>query len=570
MMKVPKRVTNTGIFQKAGSRRGTALVLALFMITVLTVVGTMVLNTSIVEIKMAQNQKISSQAFYAAEAGLERLLLMHLADFENDTGGNAPWGNDSYPGWAETVTVTDSSGSLTFDPTIRSMDMYVNGSTENLKMITIGGGQTVDTCSFALYKYAVSSNEVYLMSRATGNGGVAAVEYRLGGEDVSPYNNAIFTNIGISGSFQGSVNIAGSVYSRGTLNVGANVHIWNNYDNNGPGGNTWTTNTTINTILDYVGDLDTKVRVKGGDLILGSAATQIGESGDDNAIAGVYVDGSTNLESVGTHYYEEYSNEVPDVPMPTLLDGLYGEFGETFIDACIASEGYTGDISAIATSLYEAWATGTDCFSTSMGAVYDGDIVIDKNTTDGWLVGPDALGNGLYYDAPPGGTGMGEITVQGIVVINGDLTFGDNKLDGLYYNATGADTGSGSDAAEGATLFLNGNFTANGEFYADQGYLKGDLYPGTNDINSLGIVATGDVSLTGHNSDTHSGFFFAEGQVNFNKQSKFAGTVISNLVNYAQVPDVYQVPNLRNYLPPGIPGGQTVQRITRREWRRVY
>lgn len=544
---------------------GTALVLALFMITVLTVIGTMVLNTSIVEIKMANNQKISAQAFYAAEAGLERLLVMHLTDFEADSSGNAPWGNSNYAGWAETVTESVNTGTATFDPAVRSMDMYLNSNDPNLKKLTLGGGHTVDACTFDLYKYIVSSDEVYIMSRATGNGGVAAVEYRLAGEDVSPYNNAIFTDSGISGHFQGSVNVAGSIYSRGTLNVGANVHIWNNYDNNGPGGNTWTTNAIINTILNYEGDLDTKIRVKGGDLNLGAASTQIGESGTDNAIAGVYVDGSSNLESVGTHHYEEYSTEVPDVPMPTLLDGLYGEYGEAFIGGCIASEGYTGDISSVATSLYADWATGTGCFTTpSRGVVIPGDVVIDKNTASFSVL--DAAGNGIIYDKP-----LEKLTIQGTVVILGDLDVGDPPhLDPVTYAATGADTGSGSDAAEGATLFVDGNFNLEGSFYPDQGYLKGDLYPGTNDVNSLGVVATGNISFDGHNDDAHAGFFFAEGQVNFRKQTKFAGTVISNLVNYAQVPDVYQVPNLKNYLPPAIPGGQDVMRLTRREWRRVY
>ena len=74
---------NIIINREKKGQRGTALVMALFLITVLTVLGTMVLNTAIVEIKMAQNQKISAQVFYAAEAGLERGLLMLIEDFEN-------------------------------------------------------------------------------------------------------------------------------------------------------------------------------------------------------------------------------------------------------------------------------------------------------------------------------------------------------------------------------------------------------------------------------------------------------------------------------------------------------
>ena len=76
-----KRTANIPRRREAGKgESGTALVMALFIITVLTVLGTMVLNTSIVEIKMAANQKVSSQVFYAAEAGLERYVFEAVLD----------------------------------------------------------------------------------------------------------------------------------------------------------------------------------------------------------------------------------------------------------------------------------------------------------------------------------------------------------------------------------------------------------------------------------------------------------------------------------------------------------
>lgn len=554
----------------SSSQRGTALVLSLFLITVLTVVGTMVLNNSIVEIKMAQNQKISAQVFYAAEAGLERGLLMLIEDFENE-GGSA-WGNANYAGWPETVTETDMTGSKSFDAGVRSLDMYIDGNDTNLKKLTLSGGHTVNNCTFDMYIYKKTSNEAYIMSYAHGNGGMAAIEYHLAVDDLSPYNNAIFTGAGVSGHFQGSVDIAGSIYSRGTLDIGSNVKIANNYQT---GHHPIAVGDTLYDILEQETDLNTKLRVKGGDLTIGAASTQVGYAGADNSIAGIYVDGATNIDSVGTHYYDEHTSEVPDVPLPSIYDGLREVFTDAGLDldACIATKSGAND-AAIATSIYADWAEGSGCMSSepSTGAVFDGDIVLDKNSVDGWIVGP-VNGNGVYYDAPPGGNGMGEITVQGTAVITGDLIFGDNKLDGLNYNASGADTGLGSEPADGATLYVGGNFTANGQFYPDTGYLKGtDLStpPATNDVNSLGVVTPNDVTFTGHNDDVHAGFFFAGGQVNFNKQSKFAGTVIGGLVNYAQVPDVYQVPNLGSYLPPGVPGGQTIVKLTSREWRRVY
>jgi hypothetical protein len=116
---------------------------------------------------------------------------------------------------------------------------------------------------------------------------------------------------------------------------------------------------------------------------------------------------------------------------------------------------------------------------------------------------------------------------------------------------------------------VSGDFTADGSFYPPNGYLKGDDLV-SNDVNSLGVVTPGSATLTGSNGDVHAGFFYAETQINFNKQSKFAGTVIGGLVNYSQVPDVYQVPALKDYLPPGMPGGYTIVKLGTREWRRVY
>jgi hypothetical protein len=397
--------------------------------------------------------------------------------------------------------------------------------------------------------------------------GAASETYGIGGEafgllyDISPYNNAIFTGAGavsedsVTGNFRGRVDIAGSIYSRGTLKVGSKIHIVNNYQSGynplGPGD-------ILYDLINQETDLETRVHVKGGDLVIESAAMQIGAPGADNAVAGVYVDGYTNAFSVGTHYVENWSIEVPDIPFPSIFDGLaevFDNLGEDF-RGCIATKSGAND-AAIATSIYADWATGTGCFSASpgRGGVADHDILIDRYTPSTWLVGPDTNGNGMLYISPGGQRGMGRLTIQGTVVVNGDFTFGDEALTGLYYDAMGANTGSGSDTAEGATLVVNGSFNANGQFYPDNGYLKGTLYPAVNDINSLGVVVTRDINLNGNRDDVFAGFFYSEGQTNFNRPASFAGTLITGLVNFTMAPNVYQVPNLRYYLPPAIPGG---------------
>ena len=90
-------LTENRSFPNPRSQKGAALITALFIITVLTILGTLALNTSIVEIKMAANQKVASQVFYTAEAGLDRGLKVLVADMEGDVTSGGPWGNLNFP-----------------------------------------------------------------------------------------------------------------------------------------------------------------------------------------------------------------------------------------------------------------------------------------------------------------------------------------------------------------------------------------------------------------------------------------------------------------------------------------
>jgi len=53
------------------NQRGVALVIALIMLIVLTLIGLSSIGTSIFETKISGNERFSSSAFYAAEGGLE-------------------------------------------------------------------------------------------------------------------------------------------------------------------------------------------------------------------------------------------------------------------------------------------------------------------------------------------------------------------------------------------------------------------------------------------------------------------------------------------------------------------
>src|SRR5512138_2482518 len=142
--------------ERGGRERGAALVLVLFLITTLTVLGVLVLNTSIIETKMANNQKLSSQAFYAAEAGLERGLAKVMLDYEQDplsaSTGNKPWGNNVFAG-ADTISATvRAAGTPAWSTSSRTLDMWLNSPGVKSWSFTGAGGRGGTTVGRARYQ----------------------------------------------------------------------------------------------------------------------------------------------------------------------------------------------------------------------------------------------------------------------------------------------------------------------------------------------------------------------------------------------------------------------------------
>lgn len=68
---------------------GIALITALLIMVLLMVLGTAAIMTSTTDVKIGQNFKKSSDAFYLAEAGLETGLAYLDSNFDSTTGWNA-------------------------------------------------------------------------------------------------------------------------------------------------------------------------------------------------------------------------------------------------------------------------------------------------------------------------------------------------------------------------------------------------------------------------------------------------------------------------------------------------
>ncbi len=91
--------------KRIATNRGSALLLSLFLMGMLTLVAIMSINTSNTDMELSFNNENSGKAFYIAEAGAKR----GLAEMNNNPGWTAGYVDISFGGGAYSVTVTDSS-----------------------------------------------------------------------------------------------------------------------------------------------------------------------------------------------------------------------------------------------------------------------------------------------------------------------------------------------------------------------------------------------------------------------------------------------------------------------------
>lgn len=566
---------------------GAALITSLFLITIMTVLGMLVLNTSVVEIKMAANQKSAAQVFYAAEAGLERGLQVLVKDMEDDATSGAPWGNLSFPASAGSVSAAYVNGATVFDPDVRSLDMYIdaNAASGVRKLTFANGGTSLGNSTYDIYMYSPNNFEVYLLAYASGPQGAAALEYHLNTDDMSPYNNAVFSGTGINGKVTGNVNISGSVYSLGEMYFQGDVSLTNNYTDGG-------IDSVLEAMLPTNTDLDSKIRVKGGDLTLkGSAQIGTGSANPKGSAASVQVD--LDFSSQSTVYADQTGSDVPNIPMPGILDGLEEEFSGVSSNAAYSG---IGDDTERTMTIYQDLIKGTGPFApgqtyadpgaaiTSRGVVIDFPVWDcdgeDEHGGGEWETGEleiqdctasfsylDSLGNGITYDAT-----NRIITVTGMVYI--DEEFEIEHLPGVTYVSKGAfsSDSAGTPVAppnqnEQAAMIIAGEeIEIDTSFVPDNGgYLQGGDY-----TNSIGFLAGEEIEIEGNPGDLVTGFFFTPGEFEIEHQVQIAGTLIGGEFEFEQVPDVFQVPALKNYLPRYMPGTQTTVAFKTREWRRIY
>lgn len=596
--------TENRSFLNIGSQRGAALVTTLSVITILTILGTMVLNTSIVETKMAANQKVSSQVFYAAEAGLERSLKVLMSEMVQDSGAGGPWNNLSFPSSDGNVTSAYVDGSTAFDANVRSVAMYRDGDNASgvRKLTFANGGNTLSNSSYEVYMYTPGNNEVYVLSYASGPDGAAAVEYHLDTDDLSPYNNAIFSGTGLNpdGDDEMSATIAGSLYSQGQVTLNGNSLIANTYADSG-------CDSILTDMLPSLGSLDTKIRVKGAALTLNDTSAA-GTANSNGAISAVMVDMGFN-QGTETNYVNNVGSGVPNVPMPGILDGLEAQHPGISSDPV-----YSGISNATdkAMAIYKDIIRGLNGFApggtyaapnalvTTKGIVIDGDLssiiqggagctpsVLDidcdgegdhgdtgeleiESCTPSFSC-KDSLGNGIEWDAT-----NRLITFTGMVMVSDEFEIDDEsnpvtyRSMGAFIDSNGMTIAPANQNEQSALVIAVDEIEIENNFTPDNGgYLQG----GSN-TNGIAFIAGQEIELEADEHETGvtriTGMFYTPGEFEVEDGVQIAGTLIGAEFELEDSPSICQVPALRNFLPKYMPGTNTILSINAREWRRVY
>lgn len=327
--------------------------------------------------------------------------------------------------------------------------------------------------------------------------------------------------------------------SDNAINMTGNSEIGNNY-----GSMPLDLKSRVPSIYDGDFSWDTlgaNLMVKYGKVTLNSGSASIGAVDDPsdglkNSMDSVVVpDGVDIIQGVMNtdEYFEGADNRdkfKDKVRMPSMKDAYTDTATGTFYP-CPASPYSSDTLGGYEQFLYEV---ATDAVDTERGYYHEGDLTISPTSEFSYGNLTEFGKSGIAMD------GDGNLTINGLIYINGKLTFDAAPgKDDIYYSGRGTFYVRGyrdSDLTNDTVINLN--------------ILTKDAYKGAFPDNVLGLMTRENIYFSGANNHV-SGVFFAEDTITMSKQYEIAGTVISADFDMTdQVPSIYQVPGLANNEPP--------------------
>lgn len=469
------------------NRKGIALVatLALMVVIALLVFGTFF--TTQIELWTTRNDTTSVQAFYAAEAGLQKYKAALFQQYvwreqQGGTGG----GSGCFTSLARGLDL-DRDGTLT--PFVNNRLVLAQD-----EVVTDANGNPVGRYTVTLYKDAEDGQLFTLVSEGTSGGAKATVQATFRISNTGYLEQAIFAGAGQANKWlNGGATIRGGVYVVGSPNnldqyvieANGNFALYNWYDLNTYSGIA----NRVEPSYQRAQDLCASLRVQYGKISVGGS-TQIGEP--NNKVKGVFVGRGAqditgqnvgvcqNNKGVCTEAMGGFDLSDPP-PFPTLDAKLDS-------DACSAYPTWRDCLRAKAALRIQRLRNEVSVISppaltlppSCLQAMQSGTLTLDNKDVDCTFTRLDGSRGGFRYTYTGNNrSGQGLLQVFGDVVLEG--------LNLVLNQPTDYQASSSSGSAKSATFAVlakdgaGGNLDINGSLLPDASF---GSFPG----HALGLV----------------------------------------------------------------------------------
>jgi hypothetical protein len=532
--------------------KGSALLVALLLMIMLTLIFIAAVTTSMNDINIAQNQKEKTSALYVAEGGLElgmRVLRDNVNILDNDS----------------------------LEAKINSSSLLGNGSFN------------VEVTGSVPYKTLTSYGKSY------DGQGTVQVTVRRRVNPLSVWDNIIFAGTGLTGKA-----IAGNVSLHGSVTILGEGEPFTDQNGNGQ----WDDQ-------DRYADLNSNGKWDPGEPLtvdhdndaVWDPAEPYGDGNGNGQYERTLTAADLSYEVTGTaHIYNNYqgmnttlSSRVPALDTTT----FNGEVVNTLNAELRVKHGRV-DISGSATIGFPDQSGGSPPVKETVDGCYVNDgyggnkgesnAYSDNGTSEGYDLSNEMQFPSLTrpYTDPATGTGYDtylDYLHSNSLVVTGDLTLqpgvsmarvsnsygsismdanGDLSISGIVYVTGNIHINSGSGKLNKAPVTYDGRGTlvSQGSSHIDTHLLSKGMFP-TDDV--LGIISANDLGIGTGSGDSHldiMGVFYAQKRITNAKQNQLAGAMVSNYFSISNVPDLFQVPVLVENLPLGMPGSGTIVTYT--------
>lgn len=567
--------------------RGSALITALAILMVLFITGAGVLGLSIQAMRRATYDTMRARTIALADAGVEKAIF-YLRTTAPDGSVNGTW---------RTTGLTETMAGL------GEYTMVVqSGSGPNAgKIIVTSVGKAYYSTTGKVASNANSEITWAANSSTPSLTRILRVVIKLDREDISIWNNAIFGGVGQAGrSINGNVAIRGGVHLLGEGEPWTDLdgdQRWDAGDaftdanKNGvyDPGEAFTDSDgdghrdprevfdDINgngacdpplTVTDLSAELGGTASIGNNYDIMPSSLRNLIPNPPTASVGGETVE-TLSAKLRAKHGYVSISGNAL-VGAPNVAGGSPAR--KEFMDGTFVSDGFGGNqgyqqvfsdngskmkydlgdglvsfptLTARTVKNGVSYPTYMDYLKAS-GLVINNSITITPGTSFGPYL--DVKGNYLYVDSG------GNMVIRGIVYVNGDINV----------------------AKDGGSKSMNyvgrGTLVATGNVNIDVSMTPSSA---TFPINhALGVIARRNINLAtggGASQLELAGAFYAQERITSEKQNELLGTFVSSYFAMSNVPHMYQVPALPDYLPPGMPGSGRIWIKTVRidSWREI-